>query len=242
MPRKRPENPALQINNLITRFRSRPEQSLTPDGLPATSWQCLCLVAWERLMRSNPRWADLIEEEYENFKQTKISSGYRQNRQYVGDKAILLRLGGNVGDAWLVEAFTTMLETSLKKGQKPLDKPRHLLRYYNQFLRGITNIRKDTPGLKRRPLYAQEAFWREHLQGLLNQHPYHDETRTHAQVSPEMIEAARLGSPSGVALIMLEHLYGVSPARLRKIIFPKLRRTPLSPLELWHGMFEDDCK
>jgi hypothetical protein len=104
-------------------------------------------------------------------------------------------------------------------------------------LRDISKIKKGNPGLERKPGHEKKSFWKKELQGLLDRHPYHDETHTHAQVTSELIETAISEPPSAVAFVMLAHLYGISSSRLKKIIFPKLRNTPLSPLELWREKF-----
>lgn len=215
-------------SEIATRFNIS-EEAFNPfclEGLPAEAWKGFCVVAWMRLERSNPRWAEIILDEFGEFETTWLSNAYINK---VG--------GGNVGEKWMREAFQYMLRTKPKKGQKSLDRPRHLLRYYTLFLRDISKIRKDNPGLKSKPRHVKEAFWKEKLQGLLNRHPYHDKTSQHAQVTSEMIDTAILEPPSAVVFAMLKHLYRVSPARLKKIIFPKLRKTPLSPLEWWREKF-----
>ncbi len=211
-------------SEIATRFNIGDEEfnPFSLEGLPAEAWKGFCVVAWMRLERSNPRWAEIILDEFGEFEWTWCSKAF--SKKYGG---------GDVGEKWMREAFQHMLRTKPKKGQKSLDRPRHLLQYYTQFLRDISRLREDNPGLRSKPGHVRKTFWKEKLQGLLNRHPYHDETRTHARVTAEMIETACSAPPSEIALDMLKHLYGISPSRLKKIIFPKLRTSPLSPLELW---------
>ena len=182
----------------------------------------MCVVAWMRLEKINPRWADLIYEEFWTFQATWFSNAFKNKYG-----------GGNVGDKWMRDAFQYMLRTQLKKGQKPLFRPRILLHDYAAFMCDITKIKKDNPGISKKPSWAQETFWREKLQGILDRLPYHDATRTHAKVTPAMIEKARMESPSAVAFEILHHLHGVGPTSLKKKVFPKLRKPQVSPLELW---------
>ena len=146
---------------------------------------------------------------------------------------MLSRHGGNVGDAWLVEAFQSMLDTSLKKGQKPLDNPRWILTKYDELLLAVKGLKKEAESIKRRPLHERERFWWQHLQGILNRQPFHDDSRRPATVTEEMIQLALHESSSEVAFEILRHIYKHSPSTLKKKIFPRLRNTPLSPIEFW---------
>jgi len=48
-----------------------------------------------------------------------------------------------------------------------------------------------------------------------------------------MVEIALQQPASDVVYEILYHLYDFSPSTLKKKLFPRLRKTPLSPTELW---------
>lgn len=202
---------------------SNEHNPFTAQGLPDGAWKGFCVVAWTRLEQSNPRWGDLIWEEFQSFQATWLS------------KAHMKRYRGNVDDNWMRDAFQFMLQAKLKQGPKSraIDS-RLLLEDYNALKRAIFTIKKDNPGISKKTEREQAAFWQEKLQGILNHLPYHDETRTHATVTPAMVgKACFQSSPSEVALEILHHLSGAGPIWLKKKVFPKLRKPLLSPLELW---------
>lgn len=240
MPKKQSENhSSSRISHLVNHAKSTSGPPFPLEGLPGEAWKCLCLVAWKRLERSNPRWADLIEVELGNFRMTWSSKGYWCRKEYLGDKAILSRHGGNVGDAWLVEAFQSMLDTTLKPGQQPLRNPRWIRAEYDLLLLEVKAIKKEYKTVKNKAVQKQESFWRERLQTVLNQRPYHFDTDAPtdpwriAEVTRKMVEKARNGSASDVVCQILYHLYDLSPSTLKKKLFPKLKNTPLPPNEFW---------
>ena len=237
MPKKQSENPSSLISLMVDHARSTSGPPFSLEGLPGEAWKCLCLVAWKRLERSNPRWADIIKGELGNFRTTWNLSGYWCRKDYLGDKAILSRHGGNVGDAWLVEAFQSMLDTTLKKGQQPLDNPRSILAQYDELLSVVKDLKKTAKAI--RNVCLAEQFWRKELQEILNQRPYRYDTdaptdcwRT-ATVTSKMIRIALDKSPSAVVLEILYHLYNYSPSTLKKKLLPLLRKTPIPPTEFW---------
>jgi|CXWL01.1.fsa_nt_gi hypothetical protein len=202
------------------------------EGLPAEAWKCFCVVAWKRLEQNNPRWADLIREEFWNFRTTWRSRAHLRRYKQIGGSVT-----GNVDDSWMLDVFQFMLNTSLKKGQKPLANPRAILADYERLVRAVTVIKKENPGISKKPLDDRESFWRKQLQGILDQQPYRDKTGTHATVTEDMISIASSKStpPSEIALEILRHLDGLSPSTLKKKTFPKLKKAELSPLELWRN-------
>ena len=238
MPKKQSENhsPSL-ISLMVDHARSTSGPPFPLEGLPGEAWKCLCLVAWSRLERINPRWADIIGAELGNFRTTWNSDGYWCRKRYLGKKAILARHGGNVGDAWLVEAFQSMLDTSLKKGQKPLDNPRAIKEQYDELIPVVKGFKKEANKIRNRNLVKQ--FWQERLQAVFDQRPYHYDTDAisdpwrKAPVTQKMIRTALEDPASAVVYAILAHLYDYRPSTLQKKLFPRLNKTPLSPAEFW---------
>jgi hypothetical protein len=239
MPKKPRENRAFstinsRVNHAIT--TSGPPFSL--ERIPGEAWKCLCLVAWKRLERINPRWAHIIEAELANFDLTWKSNGYWCRKEYLGDKTILSRHGGNVSNAWLVEAFQSMLDTSVKKGPRPLSESYNLrvvLQHYDQLVLAVKALKKEGAKVVNKPIEEREKFYREGLQTILNQQPYHNESGSHAKVTTAMLGEvlAEKGTASDVASEILYHLDGISPSTLKKKVVPRLRKAPLSPIEFW---------
>jgi len=232
MPKKRAPIES-SIADLHVHLKSNAPFSL--EGLPGEAWKCLCVVAWKRLEASNPRWTEVLHNEFWNMQLTWMSSGHVRKGEYTGNKESLLRYGGDVDKAWMSEAFQHMMKTSLKKGQKPLANPRHILEDYERIVSAVSAIRKENPGIGKKPLIEREKFWRRKLQSILDRQPCRDNTKTHAKVSEEILSrAAHESAPSSeLALEILRHLDGLSPSTLKKKLFPKLKKTPFSPLEIW---------
>ena len=215
MPKKRPR-PDLSLARHVDLTGGAP---FSLEMIPAEAWKCFCVVAWKRLEECNPRWAELIDYEFWNFRQTWVAS------------AFIHRYHGNVGENWIRDAYQYMLNTSLKKGQQPLHNPRAILADYEKLLSAVRTSKKEN---RDRQARDRRQRWRKDLQTILDQQPYRDETRTHAIVTEELIDTAMTGTASEVALEILRLLDGLSPSTLQKKLFPKLRkRSALSPLELW---------
>lgn len=222
---------------------SRSSNPFPLQSLPPEAWKCLCVVAWKRLERSNPRWAELIEDEFDNFKSTYVFHGYMHKKEYRGNKTILARYGGNVGWAWLVEAFQFMLNTSPpKKGQRPLTDGRNIEAGYKHIVLAVKALKKEFASIKTKPVKEQRGWWQEQLQSILNQRPYYDDTGEadnpddrwkRAIVTRKMIDLAVTGPASEVAYAILYHRYNLSPSTLKQKLFPRVRKSPLSPIELW---------
>lgn len=214
MPKKRPR-PEHSLTHHVDLVNDAP---FTLEGLPAEAWKCFCVVAWKRLEESNPRWAELISYEYWNFQNTWVSN------------AFIGRYHGNVGENWMRDAYRYMLNSSLKKGPPPLHNPRAILADYEKLLSAVRASKKEN---RDRQARDRRQRWRKDLQTILDQQPYRDMTRTHAIVTEELIDTAMTGTASEVALEILRLLDGLSPSTLQKKLFPKLRKSAISPLELW---------
>lgn len=190
--------------------------------LPPEAWKGLFCVTLHRLEKVSPVWAQITLDEFMDFEATWTSNAYWDRYN-----------GGNVGEQWMVEAFRHMMKQTLKKG--PKDKnvhPRFKLYRYIEFLRAIQEIKKGNPDIEQSPLKQRERFWRNELQGLLNKLPY-SERKQRFQVTDSMISKACSESPSQVALEIIKKIYFAGPVSVTKKVFPKLRKTDLSPLELW---------
>lgn len=216
MPSKKTKAPSFLAN--LVRFNDEVNRFDTLH-LPAEAWKGLCVVAWMRLEQVNPRWSRHIANEFTSFLWTLTSNSFKDRYS-----------GGNACEKWMVDAFRSMHQTKLKQGPKPhaLD-PRLLWHYHRKIVRDITKIKKEHHAINKKPEREQTAFWQEKIQGIINHLP----SPTNAVVTQAMIEKARFESPSDVGYEILHHLYGTGRYSLKTKVFPRLRKTPLSPLELY---------